>query len=90
MRKYAAATALAIALNITMLALTASASAGPPQCNQYIGWYDYGGTKFCYRKCRIELWNTAELWDGTQNCVKRPLLQAYTAKCDTAKIAAEH
>jgi hypothetical protein len=93
MRKYAAATALAIALNITMLTLVVSASltaanAGfsfPPfKCNGAVGTY-------CMWKCETELWSTANLWDGTRNhpgsCP--PSLQPCIATCVAAKNAAQ-
>jgi hypothetical protein len=79
MRKYAAPTAMAIAL-ITMLALTVSASAQR-------GYNDIWS--HCRIKCNTELWNTAKLWDHTSFIRSKPLLDACTAKCVAAKEAAQ-
>jgi hypothetical protein len=82
MHKYAAVTALAIALNITMLdAETASAGAG---C--------CGGVlkDACAFKCNIELWNTAKLWDRNSFIQNKPLRDACMATCVRAKEAAQH
>jgi hypothetical protein len=81
MHKYATATALAIAL-ITMLdAETASGHDGC--CNGVL-------KGACAFKCRIELWNTAKLWDHTSFIRSKPLRDACTAKCVAAKIATQH
>jgi hypothetical protein len=82
MRKYAAVTALAIALNITMLdAETASAGGG---C--------YGGDLkvACAFKCNIELWNTAKLWDRNSFIQNKPLRDACRATCMAGKTATQH
>jgi hypothetical protein len=98
MNKYAALTALAIAL-ITMLALTISASLTPANAAHTFGLYMCNGADdwhpgplHCMGKCESELWNTAKLWDGTRNkpwsCP--PLLQACITTCVTARKAARH
>jgi hypothetical protein len=79
MQKYAAATALVIALNITMFTPAVS---GTPYC--------YAGTLSCACsfKCAVEHWNTEKMWDSdhrhgglsTQTCI---------AKCMAAKTAAQ-
>jgi hypothetical protein len=82
MNKYAAATALVIALSVTMLdAETASAGAG---C---CGGVLKGACAF---RCNIELWNTAKLWDYTSFIHSKPLRDACTAKCVAAKLVAQH
>jgi hypothetical protein len=85
MDKYAALTALAIAL-ITMLALAVSASGEPRQCILL------RGGSFCNSKCQTELWYTENLWDFTRirNCAPHPLLDACLAKCMAEKKAAQH
>jgi hypothetical protein len=87
MRKYAALTALAIALNITML--TPAVSKGPLfRCK---GGSIYGNA-MCNAKCTTELWNTATLWNGTRNPPRNcpPLLQARIATCVTTQRATRH
>jgi hypothetical protein len=82
MQKYAALTALAITLNITMLDAE-TASAGGGCCN--------GGLKeACAFKCSIELWSTAKLWDRNSFIQNKPLRDACTAKCVAAKLATQH
>jgi hypothetical protein len=98
MRKYAAATALTIALNITMLTPAVSGGAvsasltpanarftpfcGPPRTHSGINGMG---------KCETELWYTAKLWDRTRNppyisCP--PVLQACITTCVKAVEAA--
>jgi hypothetical protein len=85
MHKYAAATALAIAI-ITGLALAVSASLTPANARSIYslqcGPRTHSGI-ICTGKCETELWYSAELWDGTRNlrwsCP--PLLQACVTTC---------
>jgi hypothetical protein len=79
MHKHPAATALAIALNITMLTPVVSAS------THYCG----PGTLLCacQFQCAIELWNTEKLWDRA-NRHSWPLTRACIDKCVAAKEAA--
>jgi hypothetical protein len=86
MRKYAAATTLVIALNITMLTPAVSASGEPQQCILL------RGGSFCNWKCQTELWYTENLWDFTRirKCASHPLLDACLAKCMAEKKAAQH
>jgi hypothetical protein len=73
MHKYAAATVLAIALNITMLgAETGSAADG---CRNGV----LKGA--CAFKCETELWYTARLWDHTSFIHSKPLRDACVEKC---------
>jgi hypothetical protein len=108
MQKYATATALALALAlalITMLTLALSASLTPANagccttlfiCNcagTYPGRHIANNrTIACKWKCQIELWNTANLYDGTRNhpgsCPSS--LQACIATCVAAKKVARH
>jgi hypothetical protein len=84
MSKYAALTALAIALNITMLdAETVSASA---ICGPYTGSLSCT----CRFRCGVELWNTAKLWDHASAVQSKPLLQACVRNCMAAKEAPRH
>jgi hypothetical protein len=91
MHKYAAVTALAIAL-ITGLTLAVSASLTPANAARGIPLFKCNGAGACRWKCTTGLWNTATLWDGTRNppgsCP--PLLQACMATCAAAKTAAQH
>jgi hypothetical protein len=96
MHKYAAPTALAIALNITILALAVSASlttanAMPGSGNRPCGWPDSGaqtGTLkcACYFQCK-----RAPLPEGCGRfgCHYKPIA-ACMAKCVAAKEAARH
>jgi hypothetical protein len=100
MHQYAAVTARAIALNVTMLTVVLSASLTPANaasmnnlklmCNGADIWHP--GPHHCMGKCETELWKTAKLWDGIRNnpwsCPS--LLQACTARCVTAKTVAQH
>jgi hypothetical protein len=93
MHKYAAVTALAIAL-ITMLTLTVSASLTPANARFSFPPFKCNGAKatHCMWKCENELWSTANLWDGTRNHPRScpPSLQACIATCAAAKNAAQH
>jgi hypothetical protein len=80
---YATATALAIALNITMLTPAVSA----PRCDQ---WNRSTLTCTCRKLCEIELWNTAKLWDRTSFIHSKPLRDTCVAKCVATKTAAQH
>jgi hypothetical protein len=81
MNKYPAATALTIALNITVL--TAAVSASTHYCGP--------GTLLCacQFQCAVELWNTEKLWDRT-NRHSRPLTQACIDKCVATKEGTQH
>jgi hypothetical protein len=81
MHKYAAATALVIALNITVL--TPAVSASTHYCQ---GTVDCA----CAVQCDTKLWNTAKLWDHTSAVESKPLRDACVAKCVKATEAAQH
>jgi hypothetical protein len=83
MRKYAAATALAIALNITMLDAERASAAGAGCCGGVL-------KGACAFRCSIGLWNAAKLWDHTSFIHSKPLRDACTTKCVAAKLAAQH
>jgi hypothetical protein len=89
MHKYATATALAITL-ITMLTLAVSAPLTPANASHGMPYFYCDTGNICMRKCEIELWSTAKLWDSTRNpegsCP--PLLQACMTTCVKAKGAA--
>jgi hypothetical protein len=80
MHKYAALTALVIALNITML--TPAVSINGNLCGSV--------TCKCEVKCEAELWNTAKLWDRTSFIRSKPLRDACRTKCVAAKLATQH
>jgi hypothetical protein len=87
MQKHAAATALVIAVNITMLTPAVSAGAGNPWSGGAYG-ATLGNT--CRSQCAVELWNTAKLWDRASFIQNKPLRDACIAKCVAAKTAAQH
>jgi hypothetical protein len=97
MNKYAAVTALVIAI-ITGLALAVSASLTPAHANVGLlfkccaGIYPGPHYYDCNSNCLTEVWNTIKLWDGARNPPGRcpPLLQACITTCVKAKEATQH
>jgi hypothetical protein len=73
--------AMAIALNITMLA--------PAVASRH---YCRPGTLACAcaSQCAVEQWNTAKLWDRNSFIQNKPLRDACRTKCAAAKKAAQH
>jgi hypothetical protein len=82
MHKYAAVTALAIAL-ITMLDAETASAASTRWCGIKTGSLSCT----CDFRCAAELWNTAKLWDRTSFIQNKPLRDACRAKCVAAKEA---
>jgi hypothetical protein len=82
MHKYAAATTLVIALNITMLTPAVSG-------NRWCRGHENSSCA-CAVQCNTELWNTAKLWDRTSFVHSKPLRDACVAKCVAVKLATQH
>jgi hypothetical protein len=88
MRKYAAVTALAIAI-ITMLDAETVSASSPVWCvSAKFGAGSLPCT--CSFRCAVELWNTANLWDRSSFIRSKPLRDACIEKCVAAKEAAHH